>query len=128
METASALAEDQRLGDCRDLLAELIAFPTVSQDSNLAMINDIAARLRAVGARVEIYHDASAAKANLFATIGPDVAGGVILSGHSDVVPVTDQAWISDPFRMEEREGRLYGRGSCDMKGFIAAALTLAPY
>ena len=109
------------------LLAELIGFPTVSTDSNVALINHLAARLEQAGARVEIFHDATGAKANLWARIGPDVAGGVLLSGHSDVVPVTDQAWSSDPFDMLEEEGRLYGRGTCDMKGFIAAAVAMAP-
>ncbi len=116
-----------RLEETRDLLGKLIAFPTVSADSNLAMIDYLADRMSAAGARVEIFRDATGSKANLFATIGPDVDGGILLSGHSDVVPVADQDWSTDPFAMVERDGRLYGRGSCDMKGFIAAAVAMAP-
>lgn len=115
------------LTETRDLLAKLIALPTVSADSNLALIDLLADRLEAAGARVEVYRDLTGAKANLFATIGPEVDGGILLSGHSDVVPVADQNWTSDPFTMTEREGRLYGRGACDMKGFIAAAVAMAP-
>ncbi len=124
----AAAPQDALLAECTALLARLIGFATVSHDSNLAMIGFLAERLTAAGARVEVFHDASGAKANLFATIGPELPGGVILSGHSDVVPVTDQIWTSDPFVMREKHGRLYGRGSCDMKGFIAAAVVLAPY
>jgi acetylornithine deacetylase len=111
----------------RDLLTDLIAFPTVSSDSNLAMIAHLAGRLEEAGARVEVHLDPSGQKANLFATIGPEGDGGIVLSGHTDVVPVVDQDWTCDPFAMTEREGRLYGRGACDMKGFIAAAVAMAP-
>ncbi len=116
-----------RLRDTIDLLGELIAFPTISTDSNLAMIAFLAERLEAAGARVDIQRDPSGQKANLFASLGPEVDGGILLSGHSDVVPVADQPWSSDPFTLIERDGRLFGRGSCDMKGFIAAAVTMAP-
>ncbi len=116
------------LDDTKVLLRHLIAFPTVSTDSNLAMIAFLADRLEAVGARVEVHEDATGTKANLFATLGPDVDGGILLSGHSDVVPVADQDWTTDPFEMVERDGRLYGRGTCDMKGFIAAAVAMAPF
>ncbi|UWR57063.1 acetylornithine deacetylase [Phaeobacter inhibens] len=109
------------------ILSDLIAYPTVSADSNLEMIAYLANRLEDCGARVDVMFDASGQKANLFATLGPDTDGGIVLSGHSDVVPVTDQDWTSDPFTMEERDGRLYGRGTCDMKGFIAATLAMAP-
>jgi acetylornithine deacetylase len=109
-------------------LGELIAFPTVSADSNLAMVAWLAERLEAAGARCEVLLDATGSKANLFATLGPaDAAGGIVLSGHSDVVPVEGQPWTSDPFQMTERQGRLYGRGTCDMKGFIAACVAMAP-
>lgn len=113
--------------DAKRILKDLIGFPTVSADSNLAMIDYMADHLEACGARVEVFHDPTGQKANLFATLGPDVDGGLVLSGHSDVVPVTDQDWTSDPFEMVERDGRLYGRGTCDMKGFIAATLAMAP-
>ena len=81
------------------ILAELISFPTVSSDSNLDMMGWMADRLEHHGAKVELFADSSGAKANMFATIGPDVPGGVVLSGHSDVVPVTDQVWHSSPIR-----------------------------
>lgn len=116
------------LDDTKALLRHLIAFPTVSTDSNLAMIEFLADRLQGVGAKVEVHADPSGMKANLFATLGPEVDGGILLSGHSDVVPVADQDWTTDPFEMVERDGRLYGRGTCDMKGFIAAAVAMAPF
>jgi len=109
------------------LLRDLIAFPTVSSDSNLAMVGFLKDRLQSAGASVEVFHDPTGKKANLFATIGPMVDGGIVLSGHCDVVPVTDQDWQSDPYEMDERDGKLFGRGTCDMKGFIAAAVTMAP-
>ena len=115
------------LDETKALLGELVAFPTVSADSNLAMIAHLAGRLESSGARVDIHLDPSGQKANLFATIGPDTDGGIVLSGHTDVVPVTDQEWTTDPFEMVDRDGRLYGRGTCDMKGFIAAAVIMAP-
>ena len=109
------------------LLEKLVGFPTVSTDSNLAMIEYLANRLQDVGAKVDVMSDHSGTKANLFATIGPEVSGGILLSGHCDVVPVTDQDWSSDPFKLLERDGNFYGRGTCDMKGFIAASIALAP-
>ncbi|UYV36526.1 acetylornithine deacetylase [Rhodobacteraceae bacterium D3-12] len=108
-------------------LARLIAFPTVSSDSNLEMIAHLAGVLELCGARVEVQHDESGTKANLLATIGPEGDGGIMLSGHSDVVPVDEQTWQSDPFEMVEHDGKLFGRGTCDMKGFIAACLAIAP-
>lgn len=117
----------ERLADTVALLDRLIAYPTASTDSNLQMIADLAERLEDCGARVEVLHDAAGAKANLFATLGPDGPGGLMLSGHTDVVPVTDQDWTGDPFVMRAAGGRLFGRGTCDMKGFIAAAVVMAP-
>ncbi|MFT6459989.1 acetylornithine deacetylase [Pseudophaeobacter arcticus] len=110
-----------------EILGDLIAFPTLSSDSNQALIAYAAGLLEDCGAKVDITSSPCGRKANLFATLGPEVDGGILLSGHSDVVPVTDQDWSSDPFVMAQREGRLYGRGTCDMKGFIAATLALAP-
>ena len=110
------------------MLTELVAFPTVSTDSNLELINHIAKLLRDAGAEVEIFHDESGTKANLFATIGPAIDGGIVLSGHTDVVPVTGQDWNADPFHLIEDDGKLFGRGSCDMKGFVAAAVCMAPH
>ena len=109
------------------ILSDLIGFPTVSADSNLQMIAYLANLLEDCGAKVDILSDESGRKANLFATFGPIRDGGIVLSGHSDVVPVTDQDWASDPFVMMERDGRLFGRGTCDMKGFIAATMAMAP-
>lgn len=116
-----------RLLRATELLGDLIAFPTVSTDSNFEMIAYMAGLLENVGAKVEVMHSPCGTKANLFATLGPEKDGGILLSGHSDVVPVTDQDWTTDPFHMDHRDGRLYGRGACDMKGFIAAALAVAP-
>ncbi|WP_085828019.1 acetylornithine deacetylase [Roseovarius gaetbuli] len=115
------------LSDTVALLRDLIAFPTVSEVSNLDMIAYLAHVLESHGARVDIFHDEIGHKANLFATIGPEVDGGIVLSGHSDVVPVAEQDWASDPFELIEHDGHLYGRGTCDMKGFIAAATAMAP-
>lgn len=111
----------------QELLGKLIAFPTVSSDSNLAMIEYLADRLRDAGAKVDVLIDSTGKKANLFATLGPEIDGGIVLSGHSDVVPVTDQDWSSDPFEMVARDNKLFGRGTCDMKGFIAACVAMAP-
>ena len=116
-----------RLALTRDILADLIAYPTISTDSNLAMIDYMAAYLTELGARVDVYQDETGTKANMFATLGPDRDGGLVLSGHSDVVPVADQDWTTDPFTLDERDGKLFGRGACDMKGFIAATLAMAP-
>lgn len=112
-----------RLDAAKAILADLIAYPTVSSDSNLDCIAHIAGLLEAAGARVEVLRDPSGAKANLWATLGPDAPGGLVLSGHTDVVPPGDEPWTDDPYRLVERDGRLYGRGTCDMKGFIACCL-----
>ncbi|MDH0334289.1 acetylornithine deacetylase [Metapseudomonas otitidis] len=110
-----------------DLLERLVAFPTVSRDSNLALIGFIRDYLAGHGVASELFLNAEGTKANLFATLGPGDRGGVVLSGHTDVVPVDGQAWTRDPFRLSESEGRLYGRGTADMKGFIASVLAAVP-
>jgi acetylornithine deacetylase len=110
-----------------EMLARLVAFDTVSDRSNRALIDFIADYLDGFGIGASIAQDASGTKADLIATIGPSVDGGVILSGHTDVVPVADQAWSSDPFKLVARGDKLFARGSADMKGFIAAALVLVP-
>jgi acetylornithine deacetylase len=110
-----------------DILATLIAFDTTSRDSNIpliAWVEDYLDQFNVPHLRVD-YEDGR--KTNLFATIGPDVAGGIILSGHTDVVPVDGQDWSTDPFTLVEKDGLLYGRGSADMKGFVAVALALVP-
>ena len=117
----------QLLARTQEILGELISFPTVSADSNLELIAYAADLLSEAGAALSISRDETGAKANLFATLGPHVDGGIVLSGHTDVVPVDDQEWTGDPFVMDERGGLLYGRGTCDMKGFIAACLAMAP-
>ncbi|MDA7087213.1 acetylornithine deacetylase [Pseudomonas sp. SA3-5] len=111
----------------RELLAELVAFPTVSRDSNLGLIEFIRAYLAGLGVACELDYNAERSKANLFASIGPSDRGGVLLSGHSDVVPVAGQAWTLPPFELSECDGKLYGRGTADMKGFIACVLAAVP-
>lgn len=110
-----------------EMIARLVAFDTVSSKPNGALIDFVEAYLRGHGVACRRTGDTGAGKANLFATLGPAVAGGVVLSGHTDVVPVADQAWDTDPFHVTERNGRLYGRGTADMKSFIAVALALVP-
>lgn len=110
------------------ILEKLIAFDTVSARSNLGLIRWIGDYLTALGVPVEIVSAPDGQpKANLWATIGPMNDGGIVLSGHTDVVPVEGQPWSSDPFRLREADGRLYGRGTSDMKGFIALCLALVP-
>jgi acetylornithine deacetylase len=117
-----------KLDETIAILSDLVAFPTVSQDSNLSLIAYLNQRLDDIGARTYLTVDAGGTKANLFATLGPpEIDGGVVLSGHTDVVPVEGQDWSGDPFALRRDDGRLYGRGTCDMKGFIACVMALAP-
>jgi acetylornithine deacetylase len=109
------------------MLGELIAIDTTSANSNLPFVDHVSDYLRSHGVDVTLVHNAERTKANLFATIGPGGDGGIALSGHSDVVPVAGQDWSTDPFQAVEKDGRIYGRGACDMKGFIAATLALVP-
>jgi acetylornithine deacetylase len=109
------------------MIERLIAFQTVSRDSNLGLIEWVRDYLHKLGAKTRLTHDATGKKANLFATLGDSAKPGLILSGHTDVVPVDGQAWDTDPFIATERDGRLYARGSADMKGFIGIALAQAP-
>lgn len=111
----------------QDILAKLIGFDTVSRNSNLALIDWVEARLSALGAHCARVLSEDGKKANFYATLGPMVPGGLVLSGHTDVVPVDGQDWSSDPFVLTIRGDKIYGRGSCDMKGFIACALAAAP-
>ena len=110
-----------------EMLRKLIAFPTVSRDSNLELIHFVRSCLEPYDAEIRLTHDDGKRKANLLATLGPRGEPGIVLSGHTDVVPVEGQAWDADPFAMVQKDGRLYGRGACDMKGFIACALALVP-
>ncbi|HLI10739.1 MAG TPA: acetylornithine deacetylase [Alphaproteobacteria bacterium] len=111
----------------REWIERLIAFPTVSRDSNLDLIHCIRDYLAELGIDSRLVHDESGRKANLYATIGPQDRPGVMLSGHTDVVPVDGQDWTSDPFKVVEREGKLFGRGTSDMKSFIAIVLAALP-
>ena len=111
----------------REILTDLVAFDTTSRSSNLALIEWVEAYLDGVGVPHRRVPNADGTKSNLMATIGPAVPGGVVLSGHTDVVPVDGQPWSTDPFQVTEKAGRLYGRGTCDMKGFLACALAAAP-
>ena len=110
-----------------EMLARLIAFDTTTRNSNFPLITNVEDYLTRHGIP-HIRIDYAEGKTNLYATIGPDVAGGIVLSGHTDVVPVDGQNWSSDPFNLQERNGKFYGRGSADMKGFIAVALALVPH
>ena len=107
----------------RQLLDQLVAFPTVSRDSNLALVDWLEEYLASHGIKAHRHWNEDRTKAALFAHVGPWEAGGVVLSGHSDVVPVDGQDWSSDPWVVVERDGRLYGRGTCDMKGYDALAI-----
>src|SRR6266481_6170031 len=113
--------------DPLDLVRLLIGFDTTSRGSNLELIDFAQDLLESAGGRCRRTLDADGIKANLFASFGPDEPGGYVLSGHTDVVPVDGQAWSSYPFKAEIRGDKLYGRGACDMKGFIGVALSLAP-
>ena len=106
-----------------EILERLIAFPTVSRDSNLDLIGYVSELLEGHGIACRIIRSDDGQKANLFATAGPADRPGVMLSGHTDVVPVDGQDWTLPPFAMTERDGKLYGRGAADMKGFVACAL-----
>ncbi|ARO54289.1 Acetylornithine deacetylase [Methylorubrum extorquens] len=110
-----------------ELLERLVAFDTESSKSNLALIDFVAEYLDGWGVPNIRVPNAEGDKAALFATLGPMTDGGVVLSGHTDVVPVTGQAWTSDPFRLRVADGRAYGRGAVDMKGFDALALAMVP-
>ncbi|MDE2446026.1 MAG: acetylornithine deacetylase [Alphaproteobacteria bacterium] len=107
-------------------LEKLTAFATISKDSNLALTDYVQELLKSWGIASTLVHNEEGTKANLWATIGPSDKGGVALSAHTDVVPVVGQNWTSDPFTLVKRGGNLYGRGTADMKGFIACCLAMA--
>ncbi len=111
-----------------NILTKLVSFPVLGGESNLSIIHWIKEYIESYGIQVNLLPNAQGNKASLHCRIGPDVDGGVILSGHSDVVPVEGQEWTTDPFVLTDKgDGKLYGRGSCDMKGFIACCLAVLP-
>ncbi|SDZ27077.1 acetylornithine deacetylase [Jannaschia faecimaris] len=110
------------------IMEKLIGFPSVSRDSNLPLIDWVEQYLASHGVAARRVYDATGQKAALYANVGPEVEGGIVLSGHTDVVPVDGQNWTVDPFAVTERDGKYYGRGTCDMKGFDALALSMVPY
>jgi acetylornithine deacetylase len=111
----------------RNILAKLVSFDTTSRGSNLALVEWVEGYLDGLAVPHRRVPNADGTKSNLLATIGPQAEGGVVLSGHTDVVPVDGQPWSTDPWTLTEQDGRLYGRGTCDMKGFLALALAAAP-
>ncbi|HEY5226396.1 MAG TPA: acetylornithine deacetylase [Methylovirgula sp.] len=118
---------DDRLAATLDLMERLIGFDTESTKSNLALVADIEAYFVSLGVDYVKVPNRQGDKAALFATIGPKIDGGIVLSGHTDVVPVEGQSWTSDPFTLRRDGTRLYGRGACDMKGFDAICLAMIP-
>src|SRR5688572_1931243 len=110
-----------------DMIRRLVAFDTTSRDSNLALIDYVSDYLKKLGIESQLVFDETGKKANLFATFGPDDKPGLMLSGHTDVVPIDGQDWATDPFAVAQKDGLLYGRGTCDMKSFIAVLLAMAP-
>jgi acetylornithine deacetylase len=110
-----------------EMIERLIAFDTTSRNSNLELIRWIERYLADHGIASELFFDDEGRKANLYATIGPADRGGVMLSGHTDVVPIDGQEWSTDAFQVVTRDGRLYGRGTTDMKSFVAVALAMVP-
>jgi acetylornithine deacetylase len=115
------------MDDLLDLLAQLVAVDTTTRRSNLELIDWVEDRIAEVADTTWRVANDAGDKANLIARFGPDVTGGVVLSGHTDCVPVDGQAWTSDPFTMRRDDDRVFGRGTCDMKGFLACCLTLVP-
>lgn len=111
----------------RELLGSLIGFDTTSRESNLQLIQFVRDYLTGLNVPCELIYNDERSKANLFATLGPDNVPGIVLSGHTDVVPVDGQPWTVAPFALTEKEGKLYGRGAADMKGFIACVLAAVP-
>jgi len=105
------------------ILERLVSFPTVSADGNRELIDYVASQLSAAGISFKLFTDPRGDRSSLFARVGPDAEGGVVLSGHTDVVPVIGQAWSTDPFRLTRRDRYLLGRGTADMKGFVACAM-----
>jgi acetylornithine deacetylase len=125
--TSAADSSDQRLEATLEILARLISFDTESSKSNLGLVADVEAYLSSLGVAFVRIPNADGTKAALFVSIGPAHDGGVVLSGHTDVVPVAGQAWTCDPFTLRRDATRVFGRGACDMKGFDAICLAMIP-
>jgi acetylornithine deacetylase len=121
------VVSDVRTGEAVQVLERLVAFESISARPNLDLVGYVREYLAARGVTAHLSYDDARARANLHATIGPAVDGGVVLNGHTDVVPVEGQVWTSDPFTLTERDGRLHGRGAVDMKGFLACMLASVP-
>ncbi len=119
---------DNLLTQSLNILEELIAFETVALTSNLDLINYVEKYLDDLGAKIILTHSPDGERANLFASFGPETNGGIVLSGHSDVVPVNANDWTTPPFQADQRDDCVFGRGSADMKGFIACVLAMAPW
>ena len=108
------------------VLSDLIGYPSISSESNLDIINYLSDKIKSLGGKIDIIKTSDNKQANIFATIGPEIDGGIVLSGHTDVVPAKELNWNSDPFKLTRKDDLLYGRGSCDMKGFIASTIVAA--
>ena len=121
------MSHTKPLNDAIEMLKTLVAFDTTSRESNLGMIEFLRDHLQSLGISARLSYDAEGRKANLFATVGQTDARGIVLCGHTDVVPVDGQAWDTDPFVAHVANDRIYGRGAVDMKGFIAATLAALP-
>jgi acetylornithine deacetylase len=119
--------EHESLKPCLELLDKLVSFDTTSRESNLGFIEFVRDHLNSLGVQSRLSYDAEKRKANLFATVGEGQAKGIVLCGHTDVVPVDGQAWSTNPFKTHIHDGKVYGRGTVDMKGFIAASLSMLP-
>jgi acetylornithine deacetylase len=115
-----------KLAETFRILGDLVGFPTVTSESNLELVEYLVDRLEPLGADIRLTHDETGSKANLFATLGPVIDGGVILSSHSDVVPADEPDWTGDPFVAVQRDQRIFGRGTADMKGFLACVVATA--
>lgn len=108
------------------VLTDLIGYPSISSESNVDIINYLSDKIKSLGGKIDIIKTSDNKQANIFATIGPEIDGGIVLSGHTDVVPAKELNWNSDPFKLTRKDDLLYGRGSCDMKGFIASTIVAA--
>ncbi len=119
---------EKNLNHCIEILEKLVAIPSVSATPTHQIVQYISEQLNEHGVKVELSYDEQQQRANVLASIGPDVAGGVVLNGHTDVVPVDGQLWSYDPFTLTRDGNKLFGRGSVDMKGFLACVIASVPY